>query len=358
MAASAHGPSGTEDRRLATVGRLAGALAHDFNNLLTAILGYAELLLDELEPGDPRRADVVEIQRSGERAASLTRQLLAFRRNADAPPQLLSWAALLEELKPLLTSIAGERVTVHVGVGRPVETLLQKSDASHVLFALALLARERLGDGGTCTFNPTGDEGQAGVDALLAGERPAAALDAAESAELERLVTAAGGRLSSSLQGATLRVSVSGPSAAGVATQPGASGGDGRAPHALVLLAEDEQMLRLLIRRMLERHGMRVVEAPDGRAALEIFERSDERFDILVTDVVMPGGMSGVDLAHAVVERRPGLGVLYISGYVDAATLDLANPAMRGAFLPKPFTRDQLVSAIDDVLRRRPPEER
>jgi signal transduction histidine kinase len=158
-----------EQRRLMAIGRLAGALAHEFNNHLTAILGYASLLLDEL--GDhPARADLLEIRRSGERAAGLTRQLLTFNRGRQLEPQLLSLPALVEELEPVLKGILGERVALETDAAPSPDVIARRADAGHLLFALALAASDALTHGGTFRVRvvgrPLGD-GRAGCLVLV-----------------------------------------------------------------------------------------------------------------------------------------------------------------------------------------------
>ena len=311
MPRSAPDAASAAERRLVTVGQLAGAVAHDFNNLLTAILGYAELLLDDLPLDDPRRADVVEIQRSGERAARLTRQLLAFKRNADAPAQLLSWPSLLEEFQTLLQAAAGDRVRVDVVATRVREVSLQKADASHVAFALALLARGGMPSGGHCVLEPR--ETGAGEVVVLATLEPEAGpgvgdLPADRLADLEGLGTASGGALEvTSEWPVRARFGISfgvRPAAADERVAMPAPAPQGS--HAVVLLAEDEASLRHVVRRMLERHGFTVVDAPDGASALSLFRAPGAAFDLLITDIVMPG-TSGVALARAVAAEHPGL---------------------------------------------------
>lgn len=355
MIRSAHDAAAAAERRLATVGQLAGAIAHDFNNLLTAILGYAELLLDDIPAGDPRRDDVIEIQRSGERAARLTRQLLAFKRNADAPPQLLSWPSLLDEFQALLQAAAGDRVRVEVTAGDVRDVSLQKADASHVAFALVLLARDAMPGGGRCVFEPRdADQGRVVVAATLVpdAERAVAALPEDRLADLGWLVAAGGGALEIRAdwpRGATFAITYD--------AQDSSSAGEGVATtadtpsHAAVLLAEDEGLLRQLVRRMLERQGLTVVDAPDAASALERFRAPGADFDIVISDIVMPGA-SGVELARTVAAEHPGVAVLLVSGFVDAATLDLDGLGTPCAFLPKPFSREQLLTTVQALLTR------
>ncbi|MCU0255811.1 MAG: response regulator [Vicinamibacterales bacterium] len=355
MSSTADEARAAAERRLATVGQLAGAIAHDFNNQLTAILGYAGLLLDELPADDPHREDIEEIQRSGERAARLTRQLLAFRRNADVPPQLLSWPALLDELQPLLAAAAGQRVAFEVAVGGdPVpEVTLQKADASHVMFALALLARDGMPGGGRCRLEVRSEAGDLLVSATLEPGTGGAhdGLPGGALADLEHLARVSGGRLARSGDWparARFDIRYHGPRVAAEAVRVAPLAPSG----VVVLLAEDEPALRQVIRRMLERDHLAVVDAETGEAALELLHAPGTAFDVLVTDLVMPGA-SGVDLARRIVVEHPGLVVLFVSGYVDVATLDLGTFTTPVGFLAKPFTREQMLSAIGDLLAER-----
>lgn len=355
MTSSGREPS-VAARRLATIGQLAGALAHDFNNHLTAILGYAELLLDDLSRDDPRRADLIEIQRSGERAARLTRQLLAFRRNADAPPQLLSWAVLLRELQPLLVAAAGDRVAVDLPAGDVREIPLQKADASHVAFAAVLLARVAMLGGGRCVFAAADAAGEGVVLTVTlepaAGSRPGD-LPPDVLIDLEQLVTASGGRLvveSAWPDGIRFAATYQALFDEQAPPEPPAN-----LPLAVeAVVVEDEPTLRDLIRRMLEHHGFAVRQAADAADALALFRAPGPAVDVLITDIVMPGP-SGVALARELMASHPGLAVLFISGYVDALTVELSGLGFPCAFLAKPFTPEQLIVALRAALAGRAP---
>lgn len=342
-------------RRQVTMGRLASALAHDFNNLLTAILGYAELLLDDMPAGDARRRDLQEIQRSGERAATLTRHLLAFRRNAEAPAQLLSWPALIRELWPLLEAAAGDRVRVVIEADDVPEICLQKADASHVLFAIVLLARDALPCGGHCGFQVR----RARVDGVSvtatlepeAGAGPAP-LPGWQLTVIAQLIAASGGTLSLSNQWPVRQrfvMQYEGASASAGQSQ-GAQQADGT-PVATLLIVDDAA-LRRLVHRMLEGVGLTVTDAAGGPEALACLREAEPAFDLLVTDLVPPEP-SGTDLLRALAGRRPDAGALFISGSGEGPGGDAAAAGAAWVLLPKPFTREQLARAVADLQARR-----
>ena len=346
-------------RRTAAVGRLAGVLAHDFNNLLTAILGYCEMLLGDVGPEEPAHADLQEIFRSGQRAALLTKQLLAFNRHVQSLPQLLSWARLIEDLRPLLASLCGEvglDVVVQPG-GEGVEVMLDRGDASHVLFTLAWLARLTGGHSGALQLEVTGalaaSSGTAPSQELrfslpegtAAGDTVGAIDEALR--DLQDVVARSGGRLSTPAPlGAARRGTIGYPVEGALAPS-----GDGVATverPLRVLVADDEAALRQVIRRMLEQSGHSVIDAASGKEALALLPVEAQGPDLLVADVMMPD-MTGIELAERLVATHPAVRVLYISGYADAMSLVRRSATKKAAFLAKPFTRAQLVGAISGL---------
>lgn len=342
-------------RRLATLGRLAGSLAHAFNNQLTAILGYADLLLADIDPAHPGRADLLEIKLAGERAASLSRKLLAFNRGGSDAPQLLCWPALIEELHPLLLEALGERVRLEVHCEQVPEVLAHKPDAGHLLFAVALAARSALPAGGACRLfvaNCQGRDGGAGVavDATFtdpAGSSSHPLLEEAVVGELRALANLQGADVDVLEESARSHLRFRYSAALDIATSPSraaASGAGGRR----VLLAEDEDGLRDLLSRLLGRDGYVVIAAASGREALSALDSQPAGVGLLVTDVVMPG-MSGVDLAREVMARAPAVRVLFISGHADAVTRDLTGVPAVSRFLAKPFSGEQLSAALREL---------
>ena len=347
------------ERRLAAVGRLAGALAHDFNNLLTAVLGYTDLLLDELEPSHAWRSDLLAIRRSGDRAATLTRLLLAFNRGGVSAPQHVCWETLTEELRPMLAGLLGERISLELEAAPAPDVLARKSDASHVLFALALAAPAVLPDGGVCSVRVgqgLAASGRAGCEVAVclrqsAGHAGPLVLSDAVLAEVRGLIASQNATMEVVDGSGTVEVRLSFPPTDDfepMALREGAPAP--RRAQVSVLLAEDDDMLRGVARRLLERDGFEVVAAASGPEALSALERRPEGIDVLVTDVVMPG-MTGVALAREVIRRLPAVRVLFVSGYSDAPTLDLEGLPAPCGFLSKPFTGEQLGGALRQLER-------
>lgn len=346
------GVEGVEQRRLVAIGRLAGALAHEFNNHLTAILGYTSLLLDEL--GDhPARADLLEIRRSGERAAWLTRQLLTFNRGPTSEPQLLSWPTLLDELRPLVRGVLGERVALAVEVGSPPDVIARKADAGHLLFAVALAAADSLGPGGSVTIRVDRRalaDGRSGCLVLAQLRDPGATprVPDAVRAELRACCAAQDAVLELRADAglAELRIHYLAASEvvedAAVPVRPL----PGRRRRAL--LAEPDEALRAMLARVLERHGMAVEVVARAEQALERFDVLGEPIDLLVTEATLPG-TSGVELAGQVAARWPHARILLLSGHGDAPPPGLGRVGAPVRFLAKPFSGEQLAALLREL---------
>jgi two-component system cell cycle sensor histidine kinase/response regulator CckA len=373
-------------QKMEAVGQLAGGVAHDFNNLLTAIIGNAELLLRAIEPEDPRRLDVLEINRAAHRAATLTRQLLAFSRKQVLQPRIVDLNAVVTELSTMLRRVIGEHVALRLelqpGLGR---VLADPGQMEQVITNLAVNARDAMPSGGTLTIR-TADVDAADVpapgpeasplvgplvelsvcdDGIGMDERTLARLFEPffTTKELGRgtglglatvygIVRQSGGhiRVNSLLHhGSTFTVylpRVEGAperwaEPAGWTDQPGAAG--------TVLVVEDEETVRRLACRVLRARGYRVLEARDGVEALRVVHKHPGRIDLLLTDIVMPG-LSGPALVERLLPGAPGLKVLYITGYAEEAIERLARLPAGGALLEKPFSARQLADRVRDTL--------
>jgi two-component system cell cycle sensor histidine kinase/response regulator CckA len=367
------------------IGRLAGGIAHDFNNLLGVIGGYADLVLRELGAEDPRRHRVVQIRRAADRAAALTRQLLAFSRKQVLQPRVLDVGVVVSDLEEMLRRLIGEDIQVVVikepGLGH---VRADPSQLEQVLLNLAANARDAMPSGGTLTIETANvDLGPVYV-ALHPGARPGryvmlaisdtgVGMDAATlsrvfepfftTKELGRgtglgLATVYGivkqsegciWAYSEPGRGTTFKVYLPRADASldDEPLQPPA--GPSPVGTETVLVVEDEEALRSLIAEMLTCQGYQVVEAASPRAALEAAERGESPFDLVVTDLIMPG-MSGRELGERLTALFPGLGVLYISGYTDDVVMrrGLLDPRMN--FLQKPFTLDDLAQKVREAL--------
>jgi len=371
--------------KMEAVGRLAGGIAHDFNNLLTAIQGYGELALSRLEPGDPQRWELEEIQRAAERAAALTRQLLTFGRRGLLQPQAVDVNAVVSDVEMMLRRLIGEDVELVTDLDPGLGTV--RADAGHVeqvLMNLAVNARDAMRDGGRLEIATRS------VD--RAPERIARELDLAPGPYVVVAVSDTGCGMSPETQerifepffttkGAGEGTGLGPATVYGIVRQSGghiaveSAPGKGSTfriwlpvggepmeriepprPEPLpaaaetVLLVEDDESVRTMVCRVLEQQGYSVLEAATGEEALEIaVERGDE-IDLVFTDVVMPG-MGGVELVEHVRAMRPELDVIFMSGYAEGisrrGTLDPTAP-----FLQKPFTPSTLAQVVRRTLER------
>jgi PAS domain S-box-containing protein len=371
--------------KMEAVGRLAGGVAHDFNNLLTAIIGSADLLLEDLDPASRAREDVNEIRRAGDRAAQLTRQLLAFSRQQPLTPRVIDVNALVADMDRLLRRLIGEDVDLRTVLAPDLGAV--RADAGQleqVIMNLAVNARDAMPGGGKLTIETTNtelDEGYArehatvrpGPCVLLTVSDTGTGMDRETvshifepfftTKELGKgtglglatvygIVKQSGGhvwvysepghgttfkiylpRVSEPVDGAT-------PVAAGPATLQGTE---------TVLLVEDEAPVRELARRMLEAKGYQVLAAANPADALTLVAGHPEPIQLLVTDVIMPG-IDGRELARNLQQARPGLRVLYLSGYANEAIVHRGVLDAGVAFLQKPFTPDTLSRKVRAVL--------
>ena len=378
-----------QSQKLEAVGQLAGGVAHDFNNLLTAIRGYTALLRERLEGDDQGLDDLTEIDHASERAADLTNQLLAFSRRQHVEPQVVDVNALVASAVRLLTRLMGERVsleTVYEPDLPPVR--IDPSQLHQVLVNLAVNARDAMPDGGSLTIT-TSRGGRirslapAEQELTSAGGSPPVVISCVDTgagmppevrsrafepffttkekgrgtglglATCWGIVKDAGGALEiDSAPGAGTVVQVILPAVSRLATPMDnrvvepvpASGGE------TVLLVEDEDQIRSLARRALERAGYKVIAAEDGIAALELMRKRARPVDLVVTDVVMPR-MGGPGLARAIREIWPESRVLFITGYAEAEAFgDERRPASAADVLRKPFAPTDLVRAVRDAM--------
>ncbi len=371
-----------EAQRLESIGRLAGGVAHDFNNLLTIILGFTETLLDGLPAGDARRASAEQIRAAGRRAADLTQQLLAFGRRQVFRTQVFDLNAVLVEMRAILQRLVGEQIEVVLSPDAG-HCLVQadRGQIEQVILNLALNARDAMPAGGrlaivTRTLEPAvdGHAGPAGRWLQLAvsdtgtGMSPELQAHIFEPffttkgmgqgtglglATVHGIVTQTGGRIevdSAPEAGTTFRVFLpcaaneAGREAAVPAPEPTESRGE-----ETVLLVEDENAVRGFIAEALRRRGYRVIEAADGDQAIDTAHGHAGVIHLLVTDLVMPG-MTGRELARFMTHERPGLRVLFISGYSDERTEPRGSGDGPEAFLQKPFTPAVLARQVRQIL--------
>ena len=376
-------------QRLESIGRLAGGVAHDFNNLLTVINGYSGMIADDLPPHDPLRDSVREVINAGERAANLTRQLLAFSRKQVIAPKLLNLNTVIGDLVKMLRRLVGEDVNVATELAASLEPVfVDPGQMEQVLMNLATNARDAMPRGGTisiATQNVSVDEQYAEmhVDAkpgrcvLLSfadtgeGMSPETLKHAFEPffttkprgqgtglglATVYGAVKQSKGWIlvySEPSKGTTFKIylPVAVAESANHENVPGDGVKDVRGTET-ILLAEDQADVRKLAAEALRRFGYRVMEAANGEEALSLCS-SGSRIDLLVTDVVMPG-INGREVAQRIgnASAHP-IKVLYISGYTENL-IDpegLLRPGV--AFLQKPFTAAALAHSVRQLLDNR-----
>ncbi|HWG55558.1 MAG TPA: ATP-binding protein [Gaiellaceae bacterium] len=350
-------------QKLDSLGRLAGGVAHDFNNLLTAIGGYTELLLDRVRGDAAFEHDLRQIELAAARAAQLTRQLLAFARKQVLQPVVVDLNEVLDDLQPLLTRVVGEDVALELRrAAQPLAVLADPGQLEQVLVNLALNARDAMPTGGVLTITTCVDGDAVALEVADTGEGmdDETQLRAFEPffttrpqsvglglASVYGIVSQSNGSVTVTSEpgrGSTFRVEL--PRVVADAADGAGGGPSGAAEAATILLVEDEDVVRALAERVLERRGYRVISCADGSAAVEAAAAHDGAIDLLLTDVVMPG-LRGPDVAARVRAQRPDVKVLYMSGYAEEALLGLADEEL----IEKPFAIDELAARVETMLR-------
>jgi nitrogen-specific signal transduction histidine kinase len=374
-----------QSQKMEAVGRLAGGVAHDFNNLLTAIFGYAELLTEELPEGSPARKDVEEIRKASERAASLTRQLLAFSRQQVLQPVVLSVNDLVEDVEKMLRRLIGADVELRTALAPDAGNVrADPGQLEQVILNLAVNARDAMPTGGKLTIETQNAElsemyAEAhqpvvpGAYVMLAVSDTGVGMDAKTQGRIfEPFFTTKGKNKGTGLglstvygivkqsggyiwtysepgHGTTFKVYLPHVDApVEPAVRPPDPGG-ALAGTETVLLAEDDELLRPLARGLLEKLGYTVLDAGTAAEALTLARAHEGPIHLLIADVVMPGE-SGRLLARRLAELRPDLRVLYTSGYTDEAIVHhgMLEPGLN--YLQKPFTPAALAGKVREVL--------
>jgi len=373
-----------QSQRMEAVGRLAGGVAHDFNNLLTIIGGYSELLAAQLDEHAPARRDLEEIVRAGERAASLTRQLLAFSRRQILQLRVLNLNAVVADLDKMLRRLIGEDVELRTVLDPALgATKADPTQMEQVIMNLAVNARDALPQGGRLllqTANVELDENYARTHAdvqpgryvmLAVTDNGVGMTNETVSHIFEPFFTTksrdkgtglglstvygiikqSGGSVfvySEPGRGTTFKIYL--PRVEEYVAAPGPVAGLPAARGAeTILVVEDEVGVRTLIRTILENQGYQVREAQRGSEALVVLESGAGAVDLMITDVIMPG-MSGRELAERAAQLAPHMRVLFISGYTDEAIVHhgVLQPGI--PFLQKPFTHEALARKIRELL--------
>ncbi len=371
-----------QSQKVEAVGQLAGGIAHDFNNLLTVIMGYSNFLMEDLQATE-HAGDLEQIIIASERAAQLTNQLLAFSRKQMTQLKLVDLNELVTGITTMLSRLIGEYILVETELSSaPALVRADPGQIEQVIVNLAVNARDAMPEGGVLTIQTAHVEGPARDDdpraagtssVRLALVDTGTGMDAATKQRLFEpffttkeigrgtglglatvygIVRQSGGRIdvTSELgQGTTFALHF--PSARAETDVESNVEPRTAAAHGAetILLVEDDESVRQLVRTFLERAGYRVIHASDANEALERFEQ--QPVDLVVTDVIMPGE-SGLNLYRRLAVDHPGLRVLYASGYTDDVIVDLTHLPTEAAFIRKPFSATEIVTKVREVLDR------
>ena len=370
-------------QKLEAIGQLAGGVAHDFNNLLVVIKGYTEMMLSELTPQDPLDPPLREVRLAADRAAALTRQLLAFSRRQVMRPQVVDLNALIHDIEKMLCRILFETIELRKDLNPIWAVKVDPGQIEQVVMNLAVNARDAMPKGGVITIGTAKvDLGEAGIRAFadlkpgrytclsvtdtgtgippeiksrlfepFFSTKPVGEGTGLGLSTVYGIVKQHGGDVSVHSevgQGSIFRVYLPATEelrAAAPSTEPRRSLHRGT-EH--ILLVEDDDNVRKLASRMLERLGYRVVSAKNGRDALNVVKTAG-KIDLLVTDVVMPE-MGGQELANQISGFHPGIKVVFMSGYPGRVTSDFGVSDAHPVFLQKPFSPDELGRRVREVL--------
>ena len=360
-------------QKVEALGRLAGGVAHDFNNIIGVVLGQAALAQRKLGPGHPVFADLARIINAGQRAAALTKQLLTFGRSQVGRNEVLDLNVVVQETAQMIERVIGDDIVLRLTLAHDAGTVwADRSQLEQVLMNLAVNARDAMPNGGQLLI-----ETKRGTDSsvsLTVADTGVGMEEATRARAFEPffttkegagtglglstvygIVTGAGGTISldtSPGAGCTFRITLPRlTTRAEERERPAATAiGPG---SGTVLLVEDRDDLRSMLLQALTLSGYEGIAARDAEHALSLLGDPTFRIDVLLTDVVMPG-LSGVELGARATELRPGLKVLYMSGYAPDPRHRALFASDRAAFLPKPFTPDELTARLNELVGKRP----
>jgi signal transduction histidine kinase/CheY-like chemotaxis protein len=374
-----------ESQRLESIGRLAGGVAHDFNNLLTAIGGYADLASTRLADGEDAQDDLLGIGHAVDQASSLTRQLLAFSRNQELRPSVVDLSAIVTGIEPLLRRLLGERIRLAVRPSPDLwPVLADAGQMESVIVNLAVNARDAMDSSGTLSIETanveldneyarTHVEVVPGQYAMVAVSDTGSGMDDATMgrifepffttkelgkgsglglASVYGTVRQSGGHIwaySELGHGTTFKVYLPRTEVAAAPVVAPPAPARPMPGHELVLVAEDEDLVREMVVAALQQRGYTVIAVASGQEALDVIDQRGSELGVLLTDVVMPG-IGGIELLERARQARPELPAIFMSGYT-AMTLDHRQPPTDVAFLEKPFTLASLDEAIREALR-------
>ncbi len=373
--------------KMEAVGRLAGGVAHDFNNVLTVIRAQTEFLLADLAADDPRRADVMEIQGAADRAATFTRQLLAFSRRQLLQPEVLELNEVITGMETMVRRLVGEDVVLLTKLSPEIPRVwADPGQLQQVILNLAVNARDAMPRGGTLLIetrvmeldehyprqHPTA---KPGTHVVLVVTDTGCGMDPSTRSRIFEpffttkepgkgtglglstvygIVKQSGGHIwvySESGRGTTFKLYFPPHYGAATPAVPARSTPPVLGSGATILLVEDERPVRSTVRRLLERHGYRVLEAANGHEALDLVASRDSEIDLVLSDMVMPG-MGGTELASKVRTIAPNLPVLLMTGYTEEAITRAGERPLDEHIIEKPFTLTTMLEKVSIALNR------
>lgn len=348
-------------QKMDAVGRLAGGIAHDFNNLLTVINAQADMLIKEVDQADPIYPGLSQIRKAGERSARLTKQLLAFSREGHIEPRTFDANQLIRESQKMLGRLIGEDIKFQLHLApAPIPLLIDQGQFEQLLLNLVVNARDAMPLGGRLTIATQ----EQGGELLLSVQDSGCGMSATTLSRIfepffttkevgkgtglglsvvHGVITRAGGRIEvESKLGEGTRFQVFFPLALQPIEQASAAPLDPAGGTETILLVEDEPAVRRVLVQGLKKYGYKVLVAKNGRSAIELAQRTQEKIDLMLSDVVMPG-VSGPEAAQQIYQSRPDLKILFMTGYTE----DVRIPP---TILRKPFTAQSAAQRIREVL--------
>ncbi len=377
-----------QSQKMQAVGQLAGGVAHDFNNLLTAICGHCDLLLLRHEAGDADHGDLLQVRQNANRAAALVRQLLAFSRKQTLRPKVLNMVETLSELTHLLNRLLGERVTLRIESDRDIGPVkVDERQFEQVIMNLVVNARDAMPQGGEVFIStrnlhlrhdverdratiPAGDyvlievaDTGCGIpedrrnkifEPFFTTKRPGEGTGLGLSTAYGIVKQTGGFIFAASVPGRGSTFSIylpvyeGEPAGDAVIELPSESGRD-LTGKGTVLLVEDEAPVRSFAARALRLRGYTVLEAASGEEALEITGDAEQRIDLLVSDVVMPG-VDGPTWVREARRTRPDIKVIFVSGYAEEVFKEDGDALAGAVFLAKPFSLNDLTAKVKDMI--------
>lgn len=376
-------------QKMEAIGRLAGGVAHDFNNILTVIQGYTGLLLQGLQAQDPLSDDIGQIQKSAERAAALTRQLLAFSRKQVLQPVVLDFNAIVTNMNPMLRRLIGEDIQLTTSLEPNLRRVkADPGSMEQVIMNLAVNAREAMPNGGQFMIETATVELDETYTRLHLGVKPGPYIrltftDTGQGMDNETCLHIFEPFFTTKEKGTGLGLAT----VHGIVNQNGghiwvySEPGQGcsfkiylpcveetdtpwvrstlprmtplKGGRETILLVEDEALVRELTCRALLNEGYTVLQASQGEKAIRVAQQHQGKIDLLLTDVVMPGGMSGRQLVEYLTPLYPDMKVLYMSGYTDDAVVRYGIQDAGIGFLQKPFTPTHLAIKVREILEQK-----